>query len=461
MCNSSTSCGPTPEPASGKVSARCDLAGGQVFARCDLASGGAEPADGQAGGLASCPAPGGALHSMREAHPSETNQHDTQIDPWAADAEGRPGCWGSGLERAAHGRGLALRDKIALALASVPNAPWQSRVHRLVGCCANPCAGITTAGSVGVVWFRCRDRLCPTCARARSRQVEKRVAAAVRAADSLRFLTLTLRSTTAPLADEVRRLYDAFRAMRRLAEWKAHVTGGVAVLEITRNEKTGQWHPHLHVLVDGKFWHQSRISQAWLQVTGDSQVVDIRAVRSRREAGRYIAKYAAKPADLAAWPMHAIAEFAAAIHRRRMVLTFGTMHGQVVDGDEEPERHQVDRAHVPLAVLEMRCSNGCGLARRVLSAIAAQSASYAHALAVRSGSIPLHVPRATAHDLARARAAMAALHRQWQRCPAGFELGRRWHRPRPTPPPPPRDRRPNASSTPGLSDWHERPGRRW
>jgi hypothetical protein len=31
---------------------------------------------------------------------------------------------------------------------------------------------------------------------------------------------------------------------------EAHVAGGIAVEEVTRNARTGEWHPHLHLISD-------------------------------------------------------------------------------------------------------------------------------------------------------------------------------------------------------------------
>lgn len=396
-----------------------------------------------------------------QGHPSETNQHATRIDPWAVDRENSARPHGSALSDSVHGRVLPERERIALALASVPDAPWRSRVARFTGCCQNPAAGITKAGAVGAVWFRCRDRLCPTCARVRSRQTAERVAVATQHADSLRFLTFTLKSSDAPLGEQLDRLYASLRSLRRTAEWKAHVWGGIACVEVTRNAETGQWHPHLHVLADGKYWRQASISNAWRAITGDSPVVDIRAVRSRKNAAQYVAKYSAKPTDLKFWPLHAIADFAAAIHRRRLVLTFGSLHGHKLDADDEPERRKVCGAHVPLAAIEIRAGLGCRLAKTVLASLAQQNASYARSLSHRSADERPDVPRADARRLARAPAAMRVLHRRWQQHPCEFTLSRRWPQSRPPLPTSPPCGRARDHTAPLDPSWVERPRRHW
>lgn len=402
-----------------------------------------------------------ALHSMRAAHPSERKSQTAPDDLNTLPDDSDPRPHGSAMTDAVHGRGGRERERVALALASVPDAPWRSRVSRFVGCCANPCAGLTSAGAVGAVWFRCRDRLCATCARARSRQTAARVATAIRHADSLRFLTFTLRSSDEPLKDQLDRLYASLRQLRRTAEWKRHVHGGIATVEITRNAKTGLWHPHLHVLADGKYWPQGSLSAAWNAITGDSPVVDIRAVRSRKNAAQYVAKYAAKPLDMRTWPLDAIAELAAALHRRRMVLTFGSLHGHGIDQDDEPERRQVEQAHVPIAAIEQRATLGCRLARTVLAALVTSNAAYGRSLSQRPAELKPPVPTATARTLMRAPAAMRALHRRWQQHPSLFTLSRRWPRPAPPPTPPPPCGRLRDHTAPIDPSWTERPRRHW
>src|SRR5690606_7248566 len=101
-------------------------------------------------------------------------------------------------------------------------------------------------------------------------------------------------STDNPLAGELERLKACFRELRRGKPWKQHVQGGVAVVECTFNAKTQKWHPHLHIVFDGKYWAQPAIATEWERVTGDSKIVDVRFVRSKDQAAGYIAKYVSK-----------------------------------------------------------------------------------------------------------------------------------------------------------------------
>lgn len=416
--------------------------------------GGGACQDGSCGGSAAAPASGSAAGSAsldpRNEGDLETNQQPLPSDPYVLDRN-RPLELTSPIGAAVFGDALAERRRILSALREAPNRPWANRVVRMEGCCNVPAVGLTDAGAVGAVWFRCRDRLCPLCARIRSRQVAERVTAACSKADSVRFLTLTIKSQDAPLAEQLDALYDALRRLRRTADWKAHVVGGVGTVEVTRNARTGQWHPHLHLLVDGKYWHQPGIVRVWKEVTGDSSIVHIKAVRSKRQVAEYIAKYSAKPTDMSHWPVEAVQDYAAAIHRRRMLLTFGTLHNIAVEGDDEHELQRITTDRIPLGQVERRSRIGCRSAQLVLAALAKQSLAYARSLRNRvEGYRPVLAPpeRLADENPAAAHRQLATL---WENHRTTFES----HVVPPVPPPPPPEppgRRINARSTPPLDD---------
>jgi len=363
------------------------------------------------------------------------------------------------LERAVHGSKQLERLKIASALSAVPDAPWRGRVQRMLGCCSNPAVGVSAGGAVAAVWYRCRDRLCPTCARWRARETECRVLRAIDGADSLRFITLTVRSDGRPLAAQLDDLYRWFRALRARPEWKAHVRGAVATVEVTWSRRRQQWHPHLHVLADGSYWAQAEISAVWADVTGGSPIVDIRAIHGRRAAARYVAKYAGKPADMSGWRHDQIQDYAAAMHRRRAVITCGSMHGhRAPDRDSQPEA-SVPRTHqVPLHEVERRARRGCRDAQTVLAALAARTPTYARAVERRGAAAP-PLGILCRRTLRESRAAMRRLAAAW----TARHLGGWWSstptaelaRPEPSPPRPPPGPRMRDHTQP-LADWHAR-----
>lgn len=140
----------------------------------------------------------------------------------------------------------------------------------------------------------------------------------------LRFLTLTLRSEGQPLTDLLDKLLKSFKRLRSRAFWRERVTAGLAVLEVKYIPETKRWHPHLHVLLAGKYLPQPMIKQAWLEITGDSYIVHIVPVNNKNAQIRYVTKYVTKPLDSIVVGQPALlAEAVDALHGRKLLHTFG------------------------------------------------------------------------------------------------------------------------------------------
>ena len=61
------------------------------------------------------------------------------------------------------------------------------------------------------------------------------------------------------------------------------VQGAMYSYENTYNEKTGEWHPHIHMFALVDQWiDQQEFSEYWHSLTGDSMVVDVRRARKRK-----------------------------------------------------------------------------------------------------------------------------------------------------------------------------------
>jgi hypothetical protein len=150
-------------------------------------------------------------------------------------------------------------------------------------------------------------------------------------------MTLTLRAVDRPLFLTIAALTASFKVLRETTEWRRHVRGGVYVLEVTRGADGRHWHAHVHVICDGQYWAQRDISRVWLRVTGDSPIVDIRAVHSRASAAAYVAKYVSKPTGQSEWDPAELCEFADAMHGRRMVHTFGASYAEELEPENAGE----------------------------------------------------------------------------------------------------------------------------
>ncbi len=186
----------------------------------------------------------------------------------------------------------------------------------------------------------CGLRVCPLCSQKYQERSRKRIDSLFGQTQlaAMKFITLTIKHTNDRLILQLRRLQQAFRKLRQRAIWRK-VKWGAAVIEIKRNPKTGEWHPHLHILAVADYIPQATLSDAWLDITGDSRIVDIRAVKDRKGAVNEIAKYASKPTsfkDLGG-SLPAGAQLYEAIDGRRLLLLFG---GWPKELDQKPEREK-------------------------------------------------------------------------------------------------------------------------
>ena len=200
-------------------------------------------------------------------------------------------------------------------------------------------------GATGEVEFHssaCRDRWCLICGQRRSaeiaRSLEKKMAEA-----ETRFITLTIRGKHGDfLSDQIARLRQAWRELRRHPFWKEHVSGGAVMLEVKWSTGVGgHWHPHYHILCHGKWLDQERLRAVWFGITGDSDQVKVKLVREAKEALAYVTKYASKPVDSSfVNNQKRLGEAMLALKGQRLAACFGTWYGtplkEEFDDDETP-----------------------------------------------------------------------------------------------------------------------------
>lgn len=197
-----------------------------------------------------------------------------------------------------------LRPRLRSALAAASAGTARLAAWDACGSCAWVLAHRDDPNAARLVCHRCHDRWCEACATEKRRRVARNLQSALtdrfklkdphRKVDRLRFLTLTLKAIDAPLADQVGRLRSCWGRLRNRSFFRKGFAGGIAFFELTLNNRTGLWHPHLHVLFEGTYIPHAKIKEAWFDITGDSYIVDVRAVRTVAAAVSYVAKYAAK-----------------------------------------------------------------------------------------------------------------------------------------------------------------------
>lgn len=179
-------------------------------------------------------------------------------------------------------------------------------------------------GEVKVMASACRDRWCPMCSGQKSKYAKEQCELYIKSLKVPRFLTLTLRNDGAELQHQLEFLSKCFVTLRNRAYWKRNVTGGVWFLQVKRGKNSGCWHPHLHILLDGDYMEQGRLSALWEQVTYGSPVIDIRRINNVEEAASYVARYSARPAILADQPLEDRITIIKALFGKRLAGTFGT-----------------------------------------------------------------------------------------------------------------------------------------
>lgn len=174
---------------------------------------------------------------------------------------------------------------------------------------------------------RCRDRWCRACATQRARTVAANIVDHL-ADRTARFLTLTIKTTDLSLRQSIQKLFSSFAKLRQTRLWRRRVTGGVATCEVKRTADGTSWHPHLHLIIEGKYVHKPDLVREWYRITLDSFIIHIRPMDTASGAAEYVTKYLRKPvpAEIVRAPEH-LAEAMLALHGRRMVTTFGDWRG--------------------------------------------------------------------------------------------------------------------------------------
>jgi hypothetical protein len=174
----------------------------------------------------------------------------------------------------------------------------------------------------------CKSRHCEPCQRAKAlliaANLRRRLEA--RPIGHYRHTVLTLAHSTAPLADQVKRLYACFKKLRSRPVWKTQA-GGAFFCEVKIGED-GLWHPHLHIVSEGHFLPHRQLSDTWLQVTGDSLVVHVGAVDGTGKVCYEVTKYITKGTSGDVWddPDRA-QEWICASKGIRCCATFGSWRG--------------------------------------------------------------------------------------------------------------------------------------
>ena len=165
--------------------------------------------------------------------------------------------------------------------------------------------------------YFCKNKLCPMCNWRRSMkysyQTSRIVDEAIKQEPKGRFLFLTLTVKNVPgneLSNTLSSLTASFDRLFRRAKVKKNLIGYLRSVEVTHNESTNEYHPHIHVLLmvrpnyfNGKsnYITQDEWGKMWSQSLKVDYIpmVDMRAVKEKgkglKGAILETAKYPTKP----------------------------------------------------------------------------------------------------------------------------------------------------------------------
>ncbi|MCK5565507.1 MAG: protein rep [Planctomycetes bacterium] len=179
-------------------------------------------------------------------------------------------------------------------------------------------------GDLRVAAKSCKLRWCPLCSKKRSWFLVEQIKPWAQSVSRLKFFTLTLKHSDAPLHDQINNLYKFFQKYRKLKYLSDNIRGGVWFFQIKKSEKSGQWHPHLHCLIESNYMDREKLSQLWQRTTLGSMVVDIRKAGDSARITEYVGRYSARPSTLAELDLPGRVEVIEALHGRRLMGTWGT-----------------------------------------------------------------------------------------------------------------------------------------
>jgi len=179
-------------------------------------------------------------------------------------------------------------------------------------------------GLLRIAAKHCNLRWCPLCSKTRRNFVAGQTRDWLRAVKRPKLLTVTLKHSNDSLEDQIDRIYKCFQIFRKRSILKKSIAGGIWFFQIKTSKSNGQWHPHIHALIDSPYIPHSDLKRHWLAITGDSSVVDIRPIKDRDSTSLHVARYAAAPCDLTTFPLEEAADIVKTLDGRRICGTWGT-----------------------------------------------------------------------------------------------------------------------------------------
>ena len=181
-----------------------------------------------------------------------------------------------------------------------------------------------STGKVSIIANSCHQRWCPFCSKSKTNIIRKNVREWLKKINHPKFLTFTLKHSNKDLAEQIDILYASFKQLRRINLFKKNAQSGVWFFQIVKSKTDNLLHPHLHVITGGGYIPRRELSREWLRITGESFVVDIRAINNPATASDYVARYASKTCNPSAFCIDELNEIDRAIKKHRVCGSWGS-----------------------------------------------------------------------------------------------------------------------------------------
>ena len=144
--------------------------------------------------------------------------------------------------------------------------------------------------------YYCEQRICDRCCKKRGYAIRKMAIEILKhrnktSRNKFALLTVTKNMSTIPDlgARQVRQFNKDVRKLINTLYPKSKDCGAMAVLEFGK-----KLNMHAHIITYGPYYQQTYISRKWKEITGDSYIVHIQAIRGHKRLINYLVKYIAK-----------------------------------------------------------------------------------------------------------------------------------------------------------------------
>jgi hypothetical protein len=140
--------------------------------------------------------------------------------------------------------------------------------------------------------LRCKNKFCPICSRIKAQKIKKEIEKITQNFQNPKFLTLTLK-TDEDLEKIFKKIKSGFEKFKKNKFIKNRIKKIIGIYEIKKKENN-KWYIHLHLIVDGLYLEQKKISEIWKKITGDSFIIYIEKVKNKKDLKNYLSKYITK-----------------------------------------------------------------------------------------------------------------------------------------------------------------------